>query len=85
MLIQIRVSPENLESVSAKLEAFKIDLKLGDRKSSQSDYYIKCNIDPSKFRDINEVINSEEAVLEILEQAIVNKEIGRLDDSGHAK
>lgn len=88
MKIQIRVPAANLARLAEKLKPLGIDIQsnvdaqLADPK--EEDINISCNIDPSKFRDINEVISSDNATLEILEQAIVNKDIGLLEDAGHA-
>lgn len=84
MLVQIKVSNENLESFIETLDELEISIK--DKKEiEKSLYYITQQIDPSKYRLISESAVKNDGQLEILEQAIVNNSIGRLEEEQYAK
>merc|ERR1711957_223548 len=74
----------NAAKIIEALDEQEINIK-SQKAAEEGICYIQSELDPSKYRLVNELAVNNDGVLEILEQAIVNNSIGRLEDSQYAK
>ena len=84
MLVQLKIPKHNAAKIIEALDEQEINIK-SQKAAEEGICYIQSELDPSKYRLVNELAVNNDGVLEILEQAIVNNSIGRLEDSQYAK
>lgn len=84
MLLQIKVDLTKEEDKTAFFEdlaKLNVNVKSNDTDSSAG---IECSINPSKYRELSELVLRCNGTQNILEQASINKDIGLLEDAGFA-